>query len=183
MPSNMMDKQGLSDYVTGTAAGRQTHALSEELNAAPGGIEMPELMPTVDPFYIKIWNIRVTPIDEKSGERVETIVWHGQQGRIVIPSATPNMKAVPDEEVLGKYNLEPCAKMEAYSRPYFVPNVQMYAHHNTQTGVTEVLPKDIIKGERLVKSIINPGDGGQDTGPNAVGNLRYLHRRPFRTGT
>lgn len=159
MSSNHMSKEALDSYVRGTPAGRQTHKLSEELNSAPGGIELPDVLPSIDPFHIKIFGVRVLPIDEKTGERIPTTIWHGQHGTFHIPSAEPAMKAVPAEDKpRGTYTMVPCAKQEAYGRPLCIPNVCMYTHHNTQTGATEVLPKDIIRGEDVAKSIINaPG--------------------------
>jgi hypothetical protein len=67
---------------------------------------------------------------------------HGTQGRIYIPACEPG---------------------QPYSTPLAIPSVNLFTHVNTMTNVREINAKDIIKGEDLVKSIINPGDGGVNT--------------------
>jgi hypothetical protein len=144
-----MDKSALDSYVRGTAAGRQSQKLSAELNVSPSDIEIPDFDMKIDPFYIKIFSVRAHA----------TTVYHGQHGEPMIPACEPGFRAVPDPTMpRGVYKMEPCTKIESYSRPYFVASAQMFTHFNPMTGTTEVLAKDIIRGEKLAESILKaPG--------------------------
>jgi hypothetical protein len=194
-----MDVEAFKQYMRGTAAGRASSKMAQEKNPGAGSIEVP-ILPDIDPFYIKIFNIRVLPVDEKTGLRIGSIVYHGLHGEHEIPSAEPGLKAVPDEtKPRGTYKMVPCAKIESYSRPYFVPSLQTYTHFNPMTGVTEVLPKDVIQGEDVAESIVNaPGidtdlrEWGVIVTKNdvpskeemdiAVGKLKAKYQRLFNEG-
>ena len=71
----------------------------------------------------------------------EYVIEHGTHGRIVIPACKPG---------------------EPYSQPVAIPSVNLYVTTN-MNGERQVLPLDIVSGERVVRSIINPGDGGVNT--------------------